>query len=347
MRTIQFTLFLAAAAAFAQDTGRVVIRATGQYDRDGSVLYNVYIASKEDDVEGLTISAAIPPGTRFLESVHKPQDATYAGVQHDTVFWTVSRLDRETLLGPFVFRVALDGSIDSVPATIAAAVAYQRPISQLIESPAPEGRLRPLADTGSISVDNRGTLDSGGQNAPVAVGDTGIMVFIPEGAITQRTTLSVRRLHIPENKLPSTDPPTWWCGLYQFTTEPRVSFTKAVGVALPSRRGVTPGNPIGSFFSADLETWNPGTADGPMVAKSNERPIGFGMPPAQLTCVPLGFGATTCRMVPTGGFGGFGAFGYIEQDNLRSKTTSSTLGASAASVVTQPPSIIAILIGVR
>lgn len=348
---MKLTLLLITVAGLAagQTSNRAAIRATGQVEPSGDVVYSVYVASGQEDLEGLTVSAALPPGTRYLESVHKPIESTYEGVKSDTVSWKIAGLERDTLLGPFTFRVRADGTENGLPTSIRAAVAYERPIPEIVESPLPEGRLIPLADSASVSFDQRGTLDSSGRNNPVAVGDTGIMLFIPEGAVTQRVTLTFTRLNVAENKLPATDPATWWCSLYKVTSEPQVGFSKEISIALPSRRALTPGLETSAFATADLENWRKVGGPAPAAEKTDPaRAIGFGAPSQNQTFVCISqFGFTTCRVIATGGLGGFGAFGYIEQDNLKSKVPGRTIGSTAVGAITNPPSIIAILIGAR
>lgn len=336
----------------AQSDSRAAIRTTGQFDADGNALYSVYVASGQEDLEELTISAALPPGTRYLEQVHKPQSGSYDGVKDNIVTWRVDRLERDTLLGPFVFRAKLDGSTSEVPETVQAAVAYQRPVPALVESAAPSGRLVALAEAGTITIDSRGTLDASGANAPVFVGGTGVALFVPEGATSQRVTLTLRRLPVDESKLPKTEPGTWWCSQYVLTSEPRVTFSKEVSFALPSRRALTPGLAVSAFTSEDGQQWAPVAGDTKVAAP--QRGIGFGqLPPGTSVVCFTQFGFTTCRVVSGAGFGfgGFGAFGYIEQDNVVSKIPGSALSgagaSSAVNAITQPANIIAILIGRR
>jgi hypothetical protein len=344
-------LTLAAGMVFGQ-TNRAAVRTTGLYEPDGSVLYSVYVASGEEDLEQITVTAALPPGTRYLESVHRPLDGIYEGVKSDTVFWKIAKLERDTVLGPFVFRVRLDGTTSDVPASILAAMAYERPVPELVESSQPQGTLVPLASRGSITFDQRGTLDATGSNGPVTVGDTGIVLFIPEGAVSQRVTLTFNRLSVADNKLPVTDPPTWWCSLYQVTSEPQVQFTKPISAAFPSRRPLTPGVETSMFSTNDLENWQ--RTVGPSSVKNPaNRSIGFGgsgfgggggFNQFGGQCISQ-FGFSTCGFGGGFGFGGFGGFGYVEQDNIKGKTAGVTLGTTATSVVNSPPSIIAILIG--
>jgi hypothetical protein len=345
---IMLLLSVTAVLVLGQSSNRAVVRTTGQFEPDGNVIYSVYLASGQEDLEQITISAALPPGTRYLESVHKPVDGVYDGVKSDTVFWKIARLERDTVLGPLAFRVKLDGTVSELPATIQAAAAYDRPVPELVESPAPEGTLVPLAKSGAISFDQRGTLDASGKNGPVPVGETGIVIFIPEGAVTERVTLTFTRLNVAENKLPNTDPATWWCSLYQVTAEPRVTFSKSISAAFPSRRPLTPGIETSMFTTNDLESWQK-TVGPSSVGTKTERSIGFGGGGFNQfggQCISQ-FGFTTCGFGGGFGFGGFGGFGYVEQDNLKAKVTGSTIGTSAINAVTNPPSIIAILVGVR
>lgn len=339
-------LSLAVGVAFGQ-SNRAVVRTTGVFEPDGNVVYTVYIASGQEDLEQVTISAALPSGTRYLETVHKPLEGSYEGVKADAIWWKVAKLERDTVMGPFAFRVKLDGSTATVPATIQAAVGYERPVPELVESPAPEGVMVPLATRGTISFDQRGTLDTSGANGPVPVGDTGIVLFIPEGAVTERVNLTFTRLNVADNKLPNTDPPTWWCSLYQITSEPQVRFAKSISIALPARRSLTPGVATSVFTTDNLENWQ--KAIGPAAVKPDERSIGFGVGGFNNFgggCISQ-FGFSTCGFGGGFGFGGFGAFGYVEQDNLRGKTSGVALGSSAIAALASPPSIIAILIGAR
>jgi hypothetical protein len=341
-------LSLTSGLLLAQFSTRGVIRTSGQFEPSGNVVYSVYVAAGPEDLEQMTITASLPPGTRYLEVVQTPLGASYDGVKADTVWWTYPKLEQDTVLGPFVFRVKLDGSGSAVPATIHAALAFERPIPQLVLTPEPSGTLTRLAESGSIVIDQRGTVDADGKNGPAPVGDTGVVLFVPEGAVGERVTITFTRLDVTKNKLPATDPPTWWCSLYKIVSEPQVNFSKSISLALPARRALTPGIQTSLFTTNDLETWN--KALGPEPGKSStERGLGFGGGGFNQFgggCISQ-FGFTTCGFGGGFGFGGFGGFGYVEQDNLRGKTQGTTLGSSAISALVSPPSIIAILIGAR
>jgi len=332
----------------AQFSTRGVIRSTGQYEPTGNVVYSVYVAAGPEDLEEMTITASLPAGTRYLEMVQTPLGARYDGVKADTVWWTCPKLEQDTVLGPFVFRVKLDGTVNSVPATIHAALAYERPVKQLVLTPEPSGTLVPLAESGSIVIDQKGTVDADGKNGPAPVGDTGVVLFVPEGAVNEKVTVTFTRLDVTKTKMPVTDPSTWWCSVYKMTSEPAVAFSKSISVALPARRGLTPGINTSVFVTGDLENWNKALGEEP--GKSGaERGLGFGAGGFNQfggQCISQ-FGFTTCGFGGGFGVGGFGGFGYVEQDNLRGKTTGSVLGTSAISSLISPPSIVAILVGAR
>lgn len=338
--------FLFALMAMAQSP-RVVIRSTGQYSADGTATYGVFLASGVDTIENLTVTAEVPSGARFLESAHTPQDGLYEGVRDNVVYWRVSRMDPDTLLGPFVFRVKPDGSGAGLTQTVQAAVHVQRPSPELVESPAPGGQLTPLAASGSITIDARGTLDAQGLNTAVEIGSTGVFLFVPEGAVSQRVVLGIRRLAVEDATLPATQPATWWCGIYEMSSEPQVVFSKPVSIGLTARRPVAQGVPISMFTSGDQRTWQPGFS---VAGKESDRTLGFGgggFGSRPGVCNPMPFGGINCGFGGGFGFGGFGAFGYVEQDNLRSKTTGAQLSAPATTFLQSPPSITSILTTVR
>lgn len=171
-----------------------MIRTSGRYDRDGNALYSVFVAAGNEDLGNLNIAVALPPGARFIEQVHAPLGAIYEGVQKDAIFYAVPEMERGSLLGPFVFRVRPDGTGLEFPASLYAVVAFQKPVQDQALSPAPEGKLVRYADRGVITLDHRGTVDAAGNAAPVTVGDTGVVLFIPEGALDQEVKITVNRV---------------------------------------------------------------------------------------------------------------------------------------------------------
>jgi len=327
-------VFLTAVTLSAQFGTRAVIRTTGQYDRDGSALYSVFVAAGNEDLGNLNIAVALPPGARFIEQVHAPLGAVYEGVQKDAIFYAVPDLEKGSLLGPFVFRVRPDGTGQDLPASLYSVVAFQRPVQDQVVSPAPEGKLVRLADRGVITLDRRGTIDASGAVAPVTVGDTGVVLLVPEGALDQEVRITVTRVPFETLQLPVNDPPLWWCATYDIRMEPQVPFQKPVGISLPTRRPVTPALEVVAF----------GAPEAPL--KSAARAFGLGSVGGNVVCFSQ-FGQTVCRVQSGFGFGGFGGFGYVEQDNLISKRTGSqltTIGASSAtSLLASPPPVTSVL----
>ena len=240
-------LILSVLTAWGQFGPRAVIRTTGQYDSDGSALYSVYVASGPEDVGNLNIAVALPPGSRFIESVFKPIGVEYEGVQKDAVFWAVSKLEKDSLLGPIVFRAKSDGSGAEFPATLYGVLAYQQPVVETVSTPPADGKLTGFADKGTITIGRRGTVDSSGNPAPVTVGDTGVVLSIPEGAVDQDVTISVTRVPYESLQLPATDPPTWWCSTFDIRMSPQIPFAKPIKFAVPTRRAVPTGLPISSL----------------------------------------------------------------------------------------------------
>lgn len=339
-----------------------VIRSVGFYEPSGTVLYSVYVASRAQALEDVTISSALPEGTRFLENVDMPKAASYEGVADDAIVWTIPAIAEDTVSGPFTFRVKLDGTQKEVPASAASAVAFQRPVGDLVEVAASPERLAALADSGSVTFDQRGTLTANGENGPVAVGGTGILFFVPEGAVTGRTTVTFRRLSVEDAKLPSNAAETWWCGLYQVAIEPQVVLSKTVAVVFPTRRPITPGLLVSNVVSTDLVNWQDTAKSG----ASAERNIGFGGGQfgggggcvsgfQQFGCGFGGFGGgfgAGCSGFQ-GSFGcGFGGFGITAADKVTSTISGATISQQFGQNVTAAGitdgtsnTIIAILIG--
>lgn len=325
-----------------------VVKATGQFDGDGTVLYSVYVASRAQALGEVTISSQLPPGTRYLENVDRPRDSRYEGVADNVVVWTVTEVPADTVVGPFTYRLKMDGTVPEVPSSPAAAVAYQRPVPEFVDVPAAAASLRAFAEAGSISFDARGTLDANGENAAVAVGETGVLLFVPPGAVNVRTTLTIRRVALDDRQLPANAAGTWWCGLYQFSLEPaNAILAEQMVLVLPTRRALTPGLETSVFASPDSLNWQ-------MAPKASaERAIGFGASGGTVSCFPQ-FGQMFCRTSSGFGFGGFGAFGVSDAQrqlgNVTGGAMSTALGTTVtASQITDGTSntIIAILIGRR
>ena len=329
-----------------------VVRTTGQYDADGSVLYSVYVASGSQKLESVAVGGTVPLGTRFIESVDVPAGVTFDGVRDNVAVWSLKEIAAERLVGPFTFRARPDGAAPVV-AEPAAAVSFVSPEAGIVEYAGTEKVLAVLESTGSHIFDQRGTLNEKGENAPVLVGKTGVYLFVPEGAVRSQTTVTVERQTIDNDRLPKTEEALWWCGLYKVSLSPAEKPAKEFGFAFPTRRSVTPGLPVTSVFNTD-NSWAKTAAD--------NRAIGFGVGSGFGggfgQCFPQ-FGGVVCGGGFGGGFGGGGfnqfGFGVSVADRTRATVTAAQL-SNASGVPTTPISaitdgtsntIIAILIGRR
>jgi hypothetical protein len=347
MRSLLAVLFgLSVAAQTA------VVRTSGQYDADGSVLYSVYVASGAQKLESVAVGGTVPLGTRFIESLDVPAGVTFDGVRDNVAVWSLKEIGANTLMGPFTFRARPDGAAP-VLAEPSAAVSFQAPEAGIVEYAGTEKVLAVLESTGSHIFDQRGTLNEKGENAPVLVGKTGVYLFVPEGAVRSQTTVTIERQTIDNYRLPKTEEPLWWCGLYKISVSPAEQPSKEFGFSFPTRRSVTPGLPVTAVSNTD-NSWAKAAAD--------NRAIGFGGGGFGSQCFPQ-FGGMVCRGGFGGGFGGGGfgggfnqfGFGVSVADRTRATVTAAQL-SNAFGVPTTPISaitdgtsntIIAILIGRR
>ncbi len=322
------------------------VRTSGQYDTDGTVLYSVYVATSAQKLTGVAVGGTVPLGTRFLEVVDLPAGVSFEGVRDNVAVWGLKEIPADRLIGPFTFRAKPDGAAPVI-AEPSAAVSYQQPEPGLAEYAGTQNPLVPTEPKGSLTFDQRGTLNDKNENAPVYVAKTGVLLFVPEGAVLTQTTFTVERQAIDESRLPKTDVPLWWCGLYAVSVSPSISSLKDFGIAFPTRRNVPLGIPV---------TISSNTDNGFVKASDPVRAIGFGGGGfGSPFCIPSGFGQLACRS--SGGFGGgFGQFGFGV--TVADRTASSVSGAqlsNAFNVPTTPTTaiqdgtsnIIAILIGRR
>lgn len=221
----------------------LVVRSVGLLDTDGTVLYSVILASGPQALGKLIVTGSVPDGAELVEVLNAPPE-TIAQAQKDGVSWQVKALDADTILGPFTYRVRLKDKTANPPLTAGAMVSWTDPELGTVEAKESKGKLEPLADSGSITIDSRGTLNDKGENDAVPVGKTGIVIFVPAGAVSQPTTLTFNRLVIDEkdNKsVPADQPDVWWCALVSISTSPATTLAKPITLALPTRRTVTPG----------------------------------------------------------------------------------------------------------
>ncbi len=352
--TLLIALTLSAAAA-----PLAVVRTSGQYDADGTVLYSVYVATGAETLTEVAIGETVPLGTRFIESVDVPAGVIFEGVRDNSVVWRLKEIAADRLVGPFTFRAKPDGA-GIVIAEPSAAVSYLKPVTGLVEYPGKNTPLVAFEAKGTVIFDQRGTLNDKGENVPVLIGKSGVLFFVPEGAVRVQTTLTVERQAIDEELLPKTGEPLWWCGLHKITISPQTPATKPFSFAFPTRRQITPGLTVSVAGNED-GSWAKSTG-----TVTGIRPTGFGGGGFGCQSVPFGF--NTCGggaggggfggQFGGGGFGGgFGQFGFgvLSADRLVSTVNSAQLStalgipATPISAITDGSSntIIAILIGRR
>jgi hypothetical protein len=220
----------------------------GQIDTDGTVLYSVAL-NVVKDYGTVTVTGKTPAGGTLVEAVAAPQAAGQPTIKGGEVTWPLVKLDKGTIVGPFVYRVRFaDGA--AIPAASAATIAWQSPKVNSVEATAElQGVLQPLSESGSLKVDSTGTASF------VAVGDTGIMAYVPAGAVGQLTTLNFKRVETQAMGLPTNTPSYWWCASVQISSDQVVQFSQPIALLLPTRAPLTPNlsgkaaaqNPDGSW----------------------------------------------------------------------------------------------------
>lgn len=348
MQIAKVVLSLVFAAALpAADTPFATVRTTGQYDADGTVLYSVFVATASEKLTSVAVGGTVPLGTRFIESVDVPAGVVFEGVRDNIAVWSLKEIPAEQLIGPFTFRARPDGAAP-VASEPAAAVSYLAPEEGIAEYAGSKAELPVLAPSGSVIFDQRGTINSKGENGPVQVGKTGVYLFVPEGAVRTQTTVTIERQTIDNDRLPKQEVPTWWCGLYKISVSPQEDAAKPFAFAFPTRHAITPGIPVSVVANTDNSFSK--------TESTGNRALGFGGF-NNFGCISQ-FGFTTCSGSPFGGGGfGFGQFGLgvLSADRARATVSSGQL-STAFGVPTTPVSaitdgtsntIIAILIGIK
>ncbi len=344
-------------------TDLAVVRTSGQFDADGSVLYSVYVATASQRLGEVAIGATVPLGTRFLENLDVPAGAVFEGVRDNSVVWRIKEIPADRLIGPFTFRTKPDGAAPVI-AEPSAAISFAEPEKGLIVYDGKDTVLTPWELSGTVFFDHRGTLNDRGENAPVPLGKTGILFFAPAGAVTVATSVTVEREAINESRLPKTANPLWWCGLHRIVVSPGTPAAKDFGFAFPSRRPLTPGLALAVTGNAD-GAWSQPKSDGSRAAAAGE-PRRFPFGGFNNFGCSASFGFNTCF----GSFGGFGGsqfgggfgpgfsqfgIGVGTAERARATTSASELTAAYGTPTTPTTAItdgtsntiIAILIGHR
>lgn len=352
-------LFALSFSLLAQDNGLAVVRTLGLYDTDGSVLYSAYVASKNAKLGSVAVGSTVPLGARFIEVVDAPSGAVFEGVRDNVAVWSAAEIAEDRLIGPFTFRAKPDGAAPLV-AEQPAAVSFQSPEAALISY---NGTDRPLVqpeDSGSVTFDQRGTIDASGKNGPVPVGKTGVLLLVREGAVRTQTTIAFERRRVVNANLPNEED-TWWCAQYQISISPQENAPSGAGISfiLPTRRALPAGLKVSAFAHVNGNEWKKYASTSPQPEFGFNG--GFG-------CATLGFnnivcgGGSNCTGFNCGFNGGLG-FGFGVSNTLRqsgsvtgsqitSTTGTTTTAASSirdgtSNITDGTSNIIAILIGFR
>jgi uncharacterized repeat protein (TIGR01451 family) len=244
----------------AADEVALSVRTVGIIDEDGTILYSVLLGSGEADLSDLVVTCKLPEGTTFVEATVTPEGATFLGEKDGVVSWGLDSLTSETILGPFTFRVEVEAEDTEIPLSPEAEVTWKEPTAGIAQVVHKAGeKLEAKATTGVLSVDAQGTLDEEGNNNPVPVGKTGIKVFIPAGAVKEKTditftSIAVKDVELPEDEAES----TWWCAVLSVSFEPKNPLTARqdmpIVLSVPTRKTITPGQPALIFVEND-EVW--------------------------------------------------------------------------------------------
>ena len=222
----------------------VAARVVGLLDEDGSVLYSILIASGPDQSLGsLTIAGHVPEGATLVGDVGAPPTASYSpNEETGGPSWTLENVDANTILGPFTYRVTYDDpSASTIVAGPGALISWATPSEGKFEIFQDTSPISQLGESGSITVDENGTIEF------VSVGDTGIQVMVPPGAVSESTNLTFTRLSVNNDEaLPTAEnvpeaADMSWCAVVSITGDSPIAFTQPIQVIVPANEALTPG----------------------------------------------------------------------------------------------------------
>jgi hypothetical protein len=209
---------------------------------DGTVLYSVLFYSGPEALAKLTITSAVPQDTTLGEVVIAPSSARLAAdPSRTTLKWEIEKVAARTVLGPFMYRVKADSSAKQIPPNVPAQASWQIPSAGSIEAKVLEGALKPLAETGKITFDAKGTVNDKGEPIAVQVGETGIWIYVPKDVVAQSVELTFTRIGIDAESVPKEIKDIWWCALVKIEANPAVKLAKPILIGLPTRQILTTG----------------------------------------------------------------------------------------------------------
>jgi hypothetical protein len=230
-------------------TEPLVTHTVGLFGPDDTVFYSVMLASGPETLEDLTITSTLPAGATFIDVFWTPEAATFVGEADGVVTWALAALAADTIIGPFTYTVSFAEAETPVPFNVPALVRW---IGGEAEATLIDETLEKLGNTGQVKLGPEGT-----SSALVAAGDTGAFVLVGAGAVEQPVTLTFNRLEVTDQTdLPKLAEDTWWCSLFEVAVEPAgAKIEQPITVLFPSRRTLTPGLPVVSFFKTEDNEW--------------------------------------------------------------------------------------------
>lgn len=243
---------------YAQDTNttseELMVGSVGLLAEDGSVFYSVLLGNgSANALSELTITSVLPEGAAFVEAFWTPEDAVFMGEENGIITWTLPEMPADSIVGPFTYRVTFDETDAAIPTNVAATAAWN---SGEVVAQLSEDELLPYDDSGSI------TVDAAGADGLIPVGNTGVYLLIPPGAVDQPVTFTFDRQAISED---SDLPPVpegesiWWCTLFQLSVEPtEIEISQPIYVLFPIQRTLTPGMEVINFIRPTDGSWTTG-----------------------------------------------------------------------------------------
>lgn len=246
-----FCIFVSLAATptllSAQAPSPILLYTTGILDSDGSVLYSVLLASTpESALSNVTITSTLPERATFVEALANPETATFVSESEGVVTWTLASLEADKIIGPFTYRVTFEET-SVIPSGVTALVTATEGEAAFT----PEvGELTELEDIGSITITPKGT------EGIIPVGNTGVSIAVPVGAVESDVTFTFERLSVEEGDLPEVEEEIWWCYRFNVSIEPAdTPILMPIAIFYPTRRTLTPRIPVVNFQKTADSDW--------------------------------------------------------------------------------------------
>jgi hypothetical protein len=219
------------------------IYSIGIAQADGTVLYSILFYSGPDALSKLTITSTVPQDSTLAEVVIAPSSARLAAdsATKTTLKWEIEKVEARTVLGPFMYRIKFAAAAKQTPPNVPAQASWQVPGAGTVEAKVLQGALKPLAETGKITFDAKGTINDKGEPIAVQVGETGIWIYVPKDVVAQSVELTFTRIGIDADSVPKEIKDIWWCALVKIEANPAVKLAKPMLIGLPTRQILTTG----------------------------------------------------------------------------------------------------------